>query len=68
MQNPVKITPHETRILLLLGKGFSNKEISGETGVSLNTVKFHLKKIYKKLNVKNRVAAIIKFNEITNHK
>jgi DNA-binding CsgD family transcriptional regulator len=34
----------------------------------VNTVKFHLKKIYKKLNVINRVQAINKFNEIMNQK
>jgi len=63
-----KITSRETVILELLKKGFSNEEISGETGITVNTVKFHLKKLYKKLDAINRVQAINKFNEITNQK
>jgi len=52
-------------ILQHLKKGFSNKRISKETGITVNTVKFHLKKIYKKLQVTNRIQAINKLNEIT---
>lgn len=63
-----KISSRELAILKLLKKGFSNEEISGETGITVNTVKFHLKKIYKKLDAINRVQAINKFNEITNQK
>jgi ATP/maltotriose-dependent transcriptional regulator MalT len=63
-----KITSRELAILGLLNKGFSNKKISGEIGITVNTVKFHLKKIYKKLDVINRVQAINKFNKIINQK
>ncbi len=63
-----KITSSELIILELLKKGFSNERISGETGITVNTVKFHLKKIYKKLKVFNRVQAINKFNELTKQK
>lgn len=62
------ITSRETIILELLKKGFSNEKISKEIEISVNTVKFHLKRIYKKLNAGNRVEAINKFNEITNQK
>jgi ATP/maltotriose-dependent transcriptional regulator MalT len=61
-----KITVRELVILELLKKGLSNEKISGETGITVNTVKFHLKKIYKKLHVINRVQAINKYNEIIN--
>ena len=64
----MKITARESVILVLLKKGFSNQKISGETGLSVNTVKFHLKRIYKKLNASNRVEAINKFNEVMNQK
>jgi LuxR family maltose regulon positive regulatory protein len=66
MENQVNITPNEQQILLLLKKGLSNKHISSQTGISVNTVKYHLKNIYKKLSAKNRIDAINKFNEITN--
>lgn len=68
MKEIERITSHELVILELLNKGFSNKRISGEIGITVNTVKFHLKKIYKKLDADNRVQAIIKFNELVNQK
>lgn len=68
MKEIEKITQRELVILELLNKGFSNKRISGEIGITVNTVKFHLKKIYKKLDAINRVQAIIKFNELVNQK
>lgn len=50
--------------MLLLGKGFSNEQIAKSTGISVNTVKYHLKRVYKKLHVQNRVEAINKFNSV----
>jgi LuxR family maltose regulon positive regulatory protein len=61
----IEITTREKAILKLLKKGFSNERISKETGITVNTVKFHLKKIYKKLRVMNRIQAINKYNKIT---
>ncbi len=42
--------------LILLGK--SNKDIAVSVNVSVNTVKFHVKNIYEKLNIKSRKEAI----------
>ncbi|HHE40132.1 MAG TPA: response regulator transcription factor [Candidatus Cloacimonetes bacterium] len=64
MERSTKITSTESGILQLLQKGFSNKKISKETGVTINTVKYHLKQIYKKLHAHNRVEAINKFKDI----
>jgi LuxR family maltose regulon positive regulatory protein len=64
MQNSQNITNRESTIMLMLKKGFSNQKISQETGISVNTVKYHLKRIYKKLQAQNRVEAINKFNSI----
>lgn len=44
--------------LELLAQGHSNKEISRLMGVSINTVKYHLKQIYGELRVKNRARAV----------
>lgn len=52
------LTPTEWRILRLLGKGLSNAEIARELTVSLNTLRTHLKNIYRKLNLPNRSAAV----------
>lgn len=48
----------ETQVLALLATGQSNKEIARSLDVSENTVKFHLKHIFQKLDVENRAAAI----------
>jgi DNA-binding NarL/FixJ family response regulator len=58
MKANIPLTREEIRILSLIKKGFSNKRISSEMGRSVNTVKYHLKNIYKKLQVNNRIEAI----------
>jgi LuxR family transcriptional regulator, maltose regulon positive regulatory protein len=47
----------EQRVLRLLISGHSNSEIAKELVVSINTVKSHLKNIYRKLDVRNRLEA-----------
>lgn len=44
----------EREIFDLIVVGKSNKEIALEVNVSINTVKFHVKNIYGKLNIKSR--------------
>ena len=51
------LTEHELRILQLLEAGNTNKQISSELSISLNTVKYHLKNIYGKMGVANRTQA-----------
>jgi DNA-binding NarL/FixJ family response regulator len=53
----------EVKIIELLEKGLSNKSISIKCDISENTVKFHLKNIYKKLKVHNRLEAVCKINK-----
>jgi len=62
------ITSIEEKILLLLKGGLTNNGIAGVLEKSPDTIKYHLKKIYRKLNAKNRVEAINKFNKIMNVK
>jgi len=52
-----RLTPREKEIWKLLSKGASNHEISKELFVSESTVKFHVRNIFHKLGVKNRVEA-----------
>lgn len=52
------LTEREQAILMLLAVGASNKEMARQLTVSENTVKFHLKNIYAKLAVDNRLRAI----------
>jgi len=51
------LTKRETEILQMLAKGLTNKDIASCLFISRNTVKFHLKTIYSKLDVNNRTEA-----------
>lgn len=57
-EQPVQFTPREKEILFHLTKGMTNKEISVVTHLSVDTIKTHLRNIFRKLNVKNRSQAI----------
>ncbi len=55
-----ELTPHETRILKLLVEGHSYKTAAAELGVTVNTISFHLKRIYEKLQVHSKSEAVAK--------
>ncbi len=51
------LTSQELKVLQLLVAGYTNKQISAELSISLNTVKYHLKNVYGKMGVTNRTQA-----------
>jgi LuxR family maltose regulon positive regulatory protein len=53
------LTDRELAVLQLLPTMMSNSEIAGELFVSVNTVKAHLKSLYRKLGVASRREAVI---------
>ena len=55
-----QLTPHETRLLKLLVEGHNYKTAAAELGVSVNTISFHLKHIYEKLQVHSKSEAVAK--------
>ena len=55
-----ELTPHETRLLKLLVEGHNYKTAAAELGVSVNTISFHLKHIYEKLQVHSKSEAVAK--------
>ncbi|PEN71791.1 response regulator [Bacillus toyonensis] len=57
--NENELTEREKEILFELVKGLSNKEIAEALYISDKTVKIHINKIFKKLNVKSRSQAVI---------
>jgi DNA-binding CsgD family transcriptional regulator len=52
------ITERERQVLQLLADGRSNKEIAAQLGVSPNTVKTHVARLFEKLRVARRTEAI----------
>ena len=55
-----ELTPHETRVLKLFVEGHNYKTAAAELGVSVNTVNFHVRSIYEKLQVHTRSEAVAK--------
>ena len=53
------LSGQERKVLKLIGKGLNNKAIANKADISPETVKIHLKHIYRKLNIKNRTQAAI---------
>jgi DNA-binding NarL/FixJ family response regulator len=55
-----QLTPHETRLLKLLVDGHNYKTAAKELGVSVNTISFHMRRIYDKLQVHSKSEAVSK--------
>jgi len=53
-----EFSERELEVLQSLAQGNANKVIARQLDMTENTVKFHLKRIYKKLGVENRTAAV----------
>jgi LuxR family maltose regulon positive regulatory protein len=59
------LSARECDTLMLLAEGLSNKEIARILAIAPETVKSHVKHIFTKLNVENRVQAVSRARELT---
>ncbi len=57
----VHLTMREEETLVLLSKGYSNKEIADQLGLGIETVRSHLKHIYEKMHVRSRAEAVARY-------
>jgi DNA-binding NarL/FixJ family response regulator len=55
-----QLTPHEIRILTLLVEGHNYKTAADHLDVSINTIRFHMRSIYEKLQVHSKSEAVSK--------
>ena len=58
------LTPREQEVLQLIIDGKSNREIAERLVLTLATVKSYVSRIYKKLNVRSRMQAIVKARDL----
>ena len=63
-QQKERLTMTETVILQYLVQGLTNAQICEEMNLKLPTVKGHIYNIYKKMGVKNRVQAVMRWKEM----
>ena len=58
------LTLRERSLLAALGSGQTNSQLAKDFSVSINTIKFHLRNLFEKLEVRNRAQAIALFLEM----
>ena len=58
------LTPREKEIMILLANGFKYSDIAMKLSISTTTVRFHIRNIYNKLEVNNKVAMLHKAREL----
>ena len=52
------VTPKELQVLLLIGAGLNNDEIAANMHIAVSTVKSHIRRLYRKLNISKRSQAV----------
>ncbi|MCE0555643.1 MULTISPECIES: response regulator transcription factor [unclassified Motilimonas] len=58
------LSPRQMDVLKLLAKGYPNKKVADILNISEDTVKFHLRGLFKILGVSNRTESVTRANEL----
>jgi DNA-binding CsgD family transcriptional regulator len=59
------LTQRQLECAVMLAKGLSSKEIASHLGISTNTARRHVERIFLKLDVHNRLAAVAKLTALS---
>lgn len=63
LQGQFGLSEREIDVLSLLTKGLTNQQIGDKLFLSANTVKFHIRNIYLKMDINNRAQAVSRLHE-----
>jgi DNA-binding NarL/FixJ family response regulator len=55
----IGLTPRESHVVALIAAGAPNKEIARQLGLSMNTVKSHIRTAYRAMGVTSRTQAVL---------
>ena len=59
IQRRYRMSPRELQVAKLVCQGFSNEEIAKDLKIKQGTVKTHLRNIYRRVRVKNKIAMLL---------
>jgi DNA-binding NarL/FixJ family response regulator len=59
-----RLSPRQREVLRLVVAGYSNAQIADELVISINTVKFHVRTVFRELGVRSRVDAARRFGAL----
>jgi DNA-binding NarL/FixJ family response regulator len=57
----VRLSSREKQVLVMLSRGYSNKEIAEKLELSVETIHGYLKHVYEKMHVRSRAQAVAKY-------
>jgi DNA-binding CsgD family transcriptional regulator len=55
------MSPRELQVAKLVCQGFNNEEIAKDLKIRHGTVKTHIRNIYRRIRVRNKIAMLLKF-------
>lgn len=61
LQKRYHMTPRELQVARLICEGFNNEDIAKALKIKHGTVKTHLRNIYRRVRVKNKITMLLKF-------
>jgi len=64
MRHGLSLSKSEFRILRLVNAGLSNQQIADRLHITVGTAKWHIHRIFGKLEVRNRTAAAAKARQL----
>jgi DNA-binding NarL/FixJ family response regulator len=65
LNGALQLSPRQHQILALIADGCCNDAIAAQLGVSPNTIKFHIRSLYSRLDVHNRVEAANRYAQMS---
>jgi DNA-binding NarL/FixJ family response regulator len=60
------LSDREREVLEFLSRGYLIKEIAGQMGISFDTTRTYIRRIYEKMHVHSRTQAVAKYLRVTN--
>jgi DNA-binding NarL/FixJ family response regulator len=67
LQRRFRITPRELEIARLICRGLSNDDVASSLDITTGTVKVHLRNLYRKTWVENKILMLLRFIETSSH-